>query len=127
MAILDPSSGKLAFVSAGHDFPLVVRRSGDIQELKPTGPAIGILEDRVFGLGEIQLEPGDTLLVYTDGLLDLRNNAGSSFGPNLRGLVGRKTNGTRVLIANIVSQADDFCAGAVQYDDITILGISRLT
>ena len=127
MAILDPWSGKLAFVSAGHDFPLVVRRNGDIQELKPTGPAIGILEDRVFGLGEIQLELGDTLLVYTDGLLDLRNNAGSSFGPNLRGLVGRKTNGTRVLIANIVSQADDFCAGTVQYDDITILGISRLT
>jgi sigma-B regulation protein RsbU (phosphoserine phosphatase) len=127
MAILDPSSGKLAFVSAGHDFPLVVRRSGDIQELKPTGPAIGILEDRVFGLGEIQLEPGDTLLVYTDGLLDLRNSAGSSFGPNLRSLVGRKTNGIRVLIANIVSQADDFCAGTVQYDDITILGISRLT
>jgi serine phosphatase RsbU (regulator of sigma subunit) len=126
MAILDPSSGKLAFVSAGHDFPLVVRRNGDIQELKPTGPAIGILEDRVFGLGEIQLEPGDTLLVYTDGLLDLRNNAGSSFGSDLRGLVGRKTNGIRVLIADIVSQADDFCAGTVQYDDITILGISRL-
>lgn len=126
MAILDPWSGKLAFVSAGHDFPLVVRRNGDIQELKPTGPAIGILEDRVFGLGEIQLELGDTLLVYTDGLLDLRNNAGSSFGSDLRDLVGRKTNGIRVLIADIVSQADDFCAGTVQYDDITILGISRL-
>ncbi len=127
MAILDPSSGILTFVSAGHDFPLVARKNRDIEELKPTGPAIGIFEDRVFGLGEIRLEAGDALLAYTDGLLDLRNSAGSSFGPNLRGLVAKKTSGIGALIADIVSHADDFCSGAVQYDDITMLGISRLS
>ena len=127
MAILDPSSGKLTFVSAGHDFPLVARKNGDIEEIRPTGPAIGIMEDRAFGLGEIRLDEGDALLVYTDGLLDIRNGAGKSFGAeNLRGLVGTKTKGVGVLIANIVSQADAFSAGTVQYDDITMLGISRL-
>ena len=126
MAILDPSSGKLTFVSAGHDFPLVVRGNGDIEELKPTGPAIGILEDRVFGRGEIRLEAGDGLLAYTDGLLDIRNSAGKSFGAQkLRDLVGKETQGVGTLIAGIVSQVDDFSAGTVQYDDVTMLGISR--
>lgn len=127
IAILDPSSGKLAFVSAGHDFPLVIRKNGNIEELKPTGPAIGILEDRVFGLGEIRLEAGDALLAYTDGLLDIRNSAGKSFGSqNLRALVGKKTKGIGTLITEIVSQVNDFSAGTVQYDDITMLGIFRL-
>jgi sigma-B regulation protein RsbU (phosphoserine phosphatase) len=127
MAILDPKTGKLSFVSAGHDFPLVVRKNGEMEELKPTGPAIGVFEDRKFAIGEVQFEREDGLLVYTDGLLDLRNKDGKSFGgQNLRSLVAKKPNDIGTLISEIVSQADGFSSGAAQYDDITVLGLLRM-
>jgi serine phosphatase RsbU (regulator of sigma subunit) len=126
MGVLDVGTGKLSYVSAGHDFPLFVHQSGSIEEIKPTGPAIGMLEDSEFGLEEIHLETGDALLVYTDGLLDIRNRDGNSFGSqNLRKLLEKKTKGVEAQIKYMVSELDAFSAGAIQYDDLTILGLSR--
>lgn len=126
LAIFDHASGKLNFVSAGHDFPLVIRTNGDIEELRPTGPAIGMLEDVDFELGETYLGGGDTLLAYTDGLLDLRNREGQSFGSqSLRALVKDKAGDTSGLVAEIVSALDSFSQGVAQYDDITILTLER--
>lgn len=126
IAVLDPASGKLAYVSAGHDHPLVLRANGGLEEIKPTGPAIGAIEDSEFALGDLQLNAGDALLAYTDGLLDIRNTASDSFGgENLRELVKVKIKDIDSLIAKIVSAVDSFTQGAVQYDDITILGLYR--
>ncbi len=128
VAILDYRSGKMWFVSAGHDFPLLVRNSGKIEEIKPTGPAIGILEDSEFGIQEIQMEKGDGLLVFTDGLLDIRNTEGQAFGrQNLRTLAENKTGSFETLIGNIVSELDVYSAGVDQYDDLTILGVFKKT
>jgi serine phosphatase RsbU (regulator of sigma subunit) len=126
LAVLEPTSGRLSYVSAGHDFPLVLRKDGKVEQLTPTGPAIGIVEDREYGLGELQLGAGDGLLAFTDGLLDIRNRNGESFGgPRLRALVDKRPEGSGALLQNIISEVDDFAGGAEQYDDITILGLSR--
>ncbi len=128
VAILDTGSGKMLYVSAGHDFPFLVRKNGNVEEIKPTGPAIGILEDSEFGLQEVQLETGDALLVFTDGLLDIRNKEGQAFGrKSLRNLVQRKPNNVETLIGNIVSELATYSAGADQYDDLTILGLFKKT
>jgi serine phosphatase RsbU (regulator of sigma subunit) len=127
IAVLEISSGKLSFVSAGHDHPLLLRKNGQIEEIRPTGPAIGAIEDSEFALGELQLSAGDALLAYTDGLLDLRNAAGDSFGAQrLRDLLKSKAADISGLVAGIVSAADAFSAGAVQYDDITMLGVGMI-
>jgi serine phosphatase RsbU (regulator of sigma subunit) len=126
VAKLDTSSGKLSYVSAGHDHPLVLRAGGTLEEIHPTGPAIGAMDEAEFELGEIQLNSGDALFCYTDGLLDIRNNAGDSFGgENLRSLVKGKGKNIGALVSEIVAALDGFSAGAVQYDDITMLGVEK--
>ena len=80
IAVLDTSSGRLSYVSAGHDHPLVLRGNGQLEEITPTGPAIGAIEDSEFQLGELELHSKDLLFAYTDGLLDVRNKGGESFG-----------------------------------------------
>jgi serine phosphatase RsbU (regulator of sigma subunit) len=126
VAVLDTSSGKLSYVSAGHDHPLLLRTSGALEEVRPTGPAIGAMDDAAFALGELQLNSGDALFCYTDGLLDIRNSAGDSFGgDNLRTLVKGKGKDVNALVTEIVAALDAFSVGAVQYDDITMLGVGR--
>jgi serine phosphatase RsbU (regulator of sigma subunit) len=124
VAVLDTSSGKLSYVSAGQDHPLALRTPGALEEILPTGPAIGAMDDAQFALGELQLNPGDALFCYTDGLLDIRNPAGDSFGgENLRALVKGKD--ITALVNEIVTALDKFSQGAVQYDDITMLMVRK--
>jgi len=126
IAVLDIASGKLAYVSAGHDHPVLLRKNGELEEIKPTGPAIGAIEDSEFELGELQLNAGDALFCYTDGLLDIRNQTGESFGgESLRKLLKAGRKDPSALVANVVAAVDGFAAGAVQYDDITMLGVRR--
>jgi sigma-B regulation protein RsbU (phosphoserine phosphatase) len=126
VGVLDTSSGKLSYVSAGHDHPLVLRAGGSLEEIHPTGPAIGAMDDAEFALGELQLNPGDALFCYTDGLLDIRNPAGDLFGgEKLRALVMGKGKDIDALVAEIVAALDAFASGALQYDDITILSLAR--
>ena len=126
IAVLDPSSGNLAYVSAGHDHPLVLRANGALEEIHPTGPAIGAMDDAEFELGELLLNTGDAVFCYTDGLLDVRNTAAESFGGDkLRALVKGKAKDVSGLVDEIVSAVDAFSQGAVQYDDITMLGVGR--
>lgn len=126
VAVLDTASGKLAYVSAGHDHPLLLRANGELEEIHPTGPAIGAIEGSEFELGELQLNAGDSLLAYTDGLLDLRNPAGESFdAQRLHEMLKSRAADFSDWLVRIVSAADAFAAGAVQYDDITILWLGK--
>lgn len=126
IAILEAKSGRLAYVNAGHDLPLLVRGDGSIEELTPTGPAIGVFGDREFAVGETAIGGGDTLLVFTDGLTDIRNAEGSSFGTEkVLKLAGKKLKSAESLIGKLVSEVDRFSNGVAQYDDLTILGVRR--
>lgn len=125
VAILDPESGRLSYVSAGHDHPLLLRKDGNIEEIRPTGPAIGAIEDAEFTLGEIQLNSKEGLFCYTDGLVDVRNQEDELFGgQRVRDLV--KTAKDRAsLLGSIITAVDTFTNGAAQYDDITLLTLLR--
>jgi serine phosphatase RsbU (regulator of sigma subunit) len=126
VAVLDTSSGKLSYVSAGHDHPLLLHKDGNVEEIHPTGPAIGAMEDAEFELSEIQLNGGEGLLCYTDGLFDIRNKAGDSFGSQkLRELVKANLKDHPDLVRKIMSEVDSFSRDTLQYDDITILGLWR--
>ena len=125
IAVLDTSSGRLSYVSAGHDHPLVLRGNGQLEEITPTGPAIGAIEDSEFQLGELELHSKDLLFAYTDGLLDVRNKGGESFGSQkIRDLITTSKDPAN-LVNTVMSAVDSFSKEAIQYDDITMLNLLR--
>jgi serine phosphatase RsbU (regulator of sigma subunit)/DNA-binding NarL/FixJ family response regulator len=79
--ILDPTSGWLTYCNAGHNPPcLLSRRKGSVRELAKTGMALGAVEDTDWGRRSIQIEPGDALVLYTDGITEAQDQHETLFG-----------------------------------------------
>jgi serine phosphatase RsbU (regulator of sigma subunit) len=79
-ALLDPGSGELEFASAGHPFPLLRRWDGTIEELGQGGLPLGVRRDVAFSSLNVRLEPGDVLVLYSDGLPEGIDTQGRTFG-----------------------------------------------
>lgn len=79
LACLTPGSGQLSYVSAGHETPLL-RKGDHCLRLEAPGPAMGLFDGASFELREIQLDPGDVLVIFSDGIIDARSPSGESFG-----------------------------------------------
>jgi phosphoserine phosphatase RsbU/P len=120
--LLDPH-GVLEFVRAGHPSPLLLRR-GEVSELCSGGSfPVGLIEQATFKADHIQLEPGDTLLFYTDGVSEAEDRDGNQFGAErLTEALGRHQGGSLAeLQAGILSAVERFAEGASQSDDVTLL------
>ena len=123
--LLDPLTGRLIYINAGHESPLVIPSHGPSTSLKKTGPALGAIPNIEFVVREVQLDPGSLLFAFTDGAPDALNSAGDEFGRQhlfslLRGDVSAET-----LLAGIGAQLSGHMAGAEQFDDITLLAVKR--
>jgi len=79
-ASLNPLTGDLRFVNGGHNPPLLVRATGEVARLAPTGPMVGLLPGVRFEEGRARLDPGDVLVAFTDGLVEAENAAGEELG-----------------------------------------------
>ena len=80
-AVLDPASGKLEYAAAGHNPPYLKRADGAIEMLDDGGgPPLGVIERARFGVAGTRLSPGDTLLLYTDGLTEAMAPDSAMFG-----------------------------------------------
>jgi steroid delta-isomerase-like uncharacterized protein len=87
-ATLDPSSGSLTYANAGHDLPYIRRRNGDAEELRARGMPLGLTSGMGYEEKEIVLDAGESVLFYSDGLVEAHNPKGEMFGfPRLRALV----------------------------------------
>jgi sigma-B regulation protein RsbU (phosphoserine phosphatase) len=120
--LLDQDGG-LEFVRAGHPSPLLLRR-GEVNELCSGGSfPIGLIEQATFKAARIQLEPGDTLLLYTDGVTEAEDRGQNLFGADrLKEALGRHRDGSVAeLQVGILSAVERFAGGASQSDDITLL------
>ncbi|HEY1897338.1 MAG TPA: SpoIIE family protein phosphatase [Terracidiphilus sp.] len=120
--LLDPDGG-LEFVRASHPSPLLLRR-GEVDELCSGGSfPIGLLEQASFKAEHIQLEPGDTLLLYTDGVTEAEDRDQNQFGATrLKEVLGRHQDGSLAEVqAGILRAVERFAEGASQSDDITLL------
>ena len=125
---LEVASGALKFVGAGHVDTLVVRRNGDAVMLVSTGTPLGLLQPGLpFGESELTLEPGDLLLLYSDGVTEAQNAAEEEYGSErlldvVRAAAGESPD---VMIARILESIDAFAGDAPQFDDITLLVLMR--
>jgi serine phosphatase RsbU (regulator of sigma subunit) len=121
---LDLATGMLTYCNAGHDAPFVLRRDGAQERLKPTGPAVGMLDDFDYQQGSLQLDARDRIVVFTDGVTDAVAVDGSRFGDaRLTELLG--TTAPSVLpIAPLFEALDAFGTDAEQFDDITCVALA---
>ena len=78
--VVDTKNHRLTYTNAGHNAPLLVRRDGSVFCLSTGGVILGILPDYSYSQGSIELQPGDQLLLYTDGISEAVNAAGEEFG-----------------------------------------------
>lgn len=123
---LDPTTGSLLYVNAGHDSPIIVGPGGVRAELEPTGPLVGVIPGETFDIGEAHLDPGDTLLAYTDGVTEARAPDGTFFTEErLMGLVAQPASSAAAIMERVEASVRVFTGDADQYDDITLLGVRR--
>jgi phosphoserine phosphatase len=120
--VFEEATRKLVYTSAGHDPPLIYRPSTDeFFEQIATGTPLGILPGMEFPTDEIVLEPGDFLVLGTDGIWEARNHGGEFYGKDRLKAVVREVHGLPVAEASerIRRHILDFHQGAEQADDIT--------
>ena len=127
IAELDPATGDLRFLSAGHSPPILKREDGRIERLESENIPLGIELKEIYKTGITRLEAGDLLVIYTDGVTEARNDDEEQFGEarllSLLQAVGQE--GSAHTLSNIMHVLDDFVGGAAQHDDITCLIVRR--
>ncbi len=127
--VLDPVSGQLAYSNAGHNPPYLVRPGEQviIQELIRTGIPIGVQEGATWSKASVQLQPGDRLLLYTDGVPEADNGNGDylTTGPMLEIAKENLDLSAEELQDRILQNLSDFVGDAPQSDDITLMILAR--
>ena len=127
---LDLDSGRLTYANAGHDAPLWISAHGrESRPLEEHGLILGAFPDIGVESREVTVEPGEVVVLYTDGVTEARNGAGQLFGDEQLAAAARAAvadgQDADAVLASIVGAADSFTAGAEQADDLTIVVIQR--
>jgi steroid delta-isomerase-like uncharacterized protein len=125
--ILEPKSGRLLYANAGHDLPYIRRRSGgDTQELRARGMPLGMMPEMIYEEKETSLREGESVLFYSDGLVEAHDPKGEMFGfPRLRELVAEHGE-ERSLVGFLLDEFYSFVGeGWEQEDDITLVTLQR--
>ncbi|MBA3769357.1 MAG: SpoIIE family protein phosphatase [Blastocatellia bacterium] len=127
-AELEPSSGVLSFINAGHNPPLIGRADGTVELLGSGGLPLGIMPFAQYDLGSAQLNPGDVLVIYSDGVSEANNLAEDEFGmERLEEVVAQNVTQTATGLRDKVESAlSQFTGAAAPNDDITLVIVKRL-
>jgi serine phosphatase RsbU (regulator of sigma subunit)/anti-sigma regulatory factor (Ser/Thr protein kinase) len=125
-AILDPASGRLVYANAGHDLPHRRHKDG-IEELRATGMPLGLIPGMDYEQKETILLPGDSILFYSDGLVEAHNSYREMFGfPRLRDLIAYHPGGAGLIEFMLGKLAEFTGADWEQEDDVTLLSLERI-
>jgi serine phosphatase RsbU (regulator of sigma subunit) len=126
-AILEPESGRLLYANAGHNLPCCCHDEHPARELSARGMPLGLMPGMSYEEKETVVVPGESVLFYTDGLIEAHNPQGEMFGtPRLRGFLSEGAEGGRGLSATLMEELRRFTGeGWEQEDDITLLTLRR--
>ena len=125
----DPANGLLEYANGGHNLPFVLKASGEVRQVESeSGLVLGVIPDFEFPGGSIDLEPGDTFFLYTDGVTEAMNEAGEEFGDEaLAKAMGECVGmGAADLRRHVVEAVKAHAGEAPQSDDITCLALKYL-
>jgi len=127
--MVDPLTGSLAYINGGHCPPIILGIDGKVKAvLKATGMPVGMMPDSKYTIGESQLDPGEILFGYSDGVTDARNPAGKMFTEkNMLALLQEKpAESAQELLLRVKMAVSNHIDTADQYDDITMIAVRRL-
>ena len=128
-AQLDPATGELVYVNAGHNPPLLYRvDSQELIELKRTGMVLGIDESALYSQRSVRLSTGDLVLFYTDGVTDALDAQGQEFGMDSlrRTVLDCQPSSAAELAAALDRAVAEFIGAAARFDDITLVVAKRI-
>jgi sigma-B regulation protein RsbU (phosphoserine phosphatase) len=126
---LETHSGRVTYANGGHNYPLLYEvASGQVRPLRAQGIVLGIIPEPQFEQLETTIEPGDVLLLYTDGVTEAMNPQRELFGDDQLSAVLRANHhrGPQEIINAVLSAVSEFAAGQPQSDDITMVVVKRL-
>jgi sigma-B regulation protein RsbU (phosphoserine phosphatase) len=123
IAEYEPGTRRLSYVNAGHNAPILRRANGGIERLESGSVPFGITDEVSFDAAEVYLQPGDTLILFTDGVVEAFNSANEEFSdPRWVKLVRTlPAMPAKMTLEFLMKQVDDFVGATRQSDDITCL------
>jgi len=124
--LLIPETGQLCYINAGHEAPFLVSAGEVRRKLEPTGPVIGLFADAEHDVEVVEILPGETLVAYTDGVTDAKNQGGEHFSDErLLSTIRNAPPGAGATLHAIVSAVEGFSGDASLYDDLTVIAVHR--
>lgn len=123
---LNLKTNKLTYINAGHNPPYLLSNGIKTNELKKGGLILGLLEeDFPYETGEVQIESGDMLFLYTDGITENKNSTGEEYGEARleEFLTKNHTKDSQNLLNDLINELKIFSYGSNQYDDITAINL----
>ena len=124
--VFDGTAGTLRYVNAGHTPPIVGRRDGSIERLEAGGAPVGMFADWPYEEGAVQLDSGDLVVAYTDGVVEAENPSGEMWGVEglLRAAAENRARCADDIVQAIFKSMDEFTHGR-QTDDATVVVLRR--
>jgi serine phosphatase RsbU (regulator of sigma subunit) len=133
--VLNLSSGILSYCNGGHNPPYILdSKSGELKvKLVKTGIPMGIQEDSSWSMSSVEIDPGDVLVIFTDGVTELQNDHGEFYGETrllqATQAIMRKSPAeslsAQVILDNLIVEINRFLGGAPRSDDLTLLILVR--
>jgi serine phosphatase RsbU (regulator of sigma subunit) len=128
LILLDIDKHRMSVVNAGHPCPLILRRDGRLEEFgrSTSGLPLAIMPNYRYEMAETTLEPGETVVLYTDGVTDAMNSAGDRFGEvALQEAIKTAGSGASAVGDAIVKAVQSHVADRPQFDDVTLVCLAR--
>ncbi len=127
LLVVDTETGIVRYASAGHEPPLVARATGVVEPLEASGAILGLAEHATFVEHQARLEPGDAVVLYTDGITDARDEQRSFYGEDqlLRIVAASCGRSAGALVQAITDDVHAFRGDADPFDDLTLLVAER--
>jgi len=128
MAVADPATGELVYTNAGHNPPLLIRTSGGVEKLAGGGLILGILPQAVYQETSVRMEPGDILVLYSDGVTEAADPQDEEFGEERLAVLAAslRDRPAAEIVEAIENAVNDFTQGAAPADDITVVVARRI-
>jgi sigma-B regulation protein RsbU (phosphoserine phosphatase) len=126
-AELDPATGDVVYLNAGHNAPILRKKTGAAERLDAGGIPIGIFAESTYQVGKTRLECGDWLVIFTDGVVEAVDQQDEEYGETaLMRIVNREPESTPAeLLRSLFSDLDSYVGNTQQQDDITCLLLKR--
>jgi serine phosphatase RsbU (regulator of sigma subunit) len=124
--VLNLTTGRLRYINAGHERPLLCRPGAGVSTLPSRGRFLGMMDPLIVELEEMMLQPGDRLLLFSDGATDAVNGHGDSYGEErLAALLKTMPAGTaQQLVDGVADVIESWSGRAAQFDDLTLLAVT---